>query len=55
MIMRFLETPNQLAGLGYYNTITEAQLAVIYPEQIQSFPKTSKFGVSHHTSMLLQC
>ena len=32
------ETPNQLAGLyGYYNTLTEAQLAVIYPEQIQSF------------------
>jgi predicted Zn-dependent peptidase len=32
------ETPNQLAGLyGYYNTIAEAELAVIYPEQIQSF------------------
>ncbi len=32
------ETPTQLAGLyGYYNTIAEAQLAVIYPEQIQSF------------------
>lgn len=32
------ETPNQLAGLyGYYNTIAQAHLAVIYPEQIQSF------------------
>lgn len=32
------ETPNQLAGLyGYYNTLAEAQLAVIYPDQIQSF------------------
>lgn len=32
------ETPTQLAGLyGYYNTIAEAELAVIYPEQIQSF------------------
>lgn len=32
------ETPNQLAGLyGYYNTISEAKLAFIYPEQIQSF------------------
>lgn len=31
------ETPNQLAGLyGYYNTIAEAELAVIYPKQIQS-------------------
>jgi len=34
------------AGLyGYYNTITEAQLAVIYPEQIQFFkPKTSSLA-----------
>jgi len=32
------ETPNQLASLyGYYNTIAEAKLAMIYPEQIQSF------------------
>ncbi len=32
------ETPNQLAGLyGYYNTIAKAELAVIYPNQIQSF------------------
>lgn len=32
------ETPNQLAGLyGYYSTIANAQLATIYPEQIQSF------------------
>lgn len=32
------ETPNQLAGLyGYYNTIAEAKLAFVYPEQIQSF------------------
>lgn len=32
------ETPNQLAGLyGYYNTIAEANLAFIYPEQIRSF------------------
>jgi len=32
------ETPNQLAGLyGYYNTIAEAELAVSYPKQIQSF------------------
>ena len=32
------ETPNQLASLyGYYNTIAEAKLAVIYPQQIQSF------------------
>lgn len=32
------ETPSQLAGLyGYYNTIAQAELAVIYPEQIQSF------------------
>ena len=32
------ETPNQLASLyGYYNTIAEAKLAFIYPEQIQSF------------------
>ena len=31
------ETPNQLAGLyGYYGTIAEAELAVTYPEQIQS-------------------
>ena len=32
------ETPNQVAGLyGYYNTIAEAKLAVVYPSQIQSF------------------
>lgn len=32
------ETPNQLAGLyGYYNTLAKAQLAVSYPQQIQSF------------------
>ena len=32
------ETPNQLAGLyGYYNTIAQAELAVTYPQQIQSF------------------
>ena len=32
------ETPNQLAGLyGYYNTIAQAELAVTYPHQIQSF------------------
>ena len=32
------ETPNQLAGLyGYYNTIAQVELAVAYPEKIQSF------------------
>lgn len=32
------ETPNQLTGLyGYYNTIAKAELAVTYPQQIQSF------------------
>ncbi len=32
------ETPNQIAGLyGYYNTIAQAELAVTYPQQIQSF------------------
>ena len=32
------ETPNQLAGLyGYYNILGEAELAVSYPHQIQSF------------------
>ncbi|MBR8833679.1 MAG: insulinase family protein [Stigonema ocellatum SAG 48.90 = DSM 106950] len=32
------ETPNQLAELyGYYNTIAQAELAVTYPQQIQSF------------------
>jgi zinc protease len=32
------ETPNQLSGLyGYYNTIAQAELAVTYPQQIQSF------------------
>ncbi|MBH8567130.1 insulinase family protein [Nostoc sp. CENA67] len=32
------ETPNQLTGLyGYYNTIAQAELAVAYPQQIQSF------------------
>ena len=32
------ETPNQLAGLyGYYNTLAEAQIAMNYPQQIQSF------------------
>jgi zinc protease len=32
------ETPSQLAGLyGYYNTIANAELSVIYPEQIKSF------------------
>lgn len=32
------ETPNQLAGLyGYYNTITDVELAVTYPDQILSF------------------
>jgi predicted Zn-dependent peptidase len=32
------ETPNQLASLyGYYNTIAQAELAVKYPQQIQSF------------------
>lgn len=32
------ETPNQLTGLyGYYNTIAKAELAVRYPQQIQSF------------------
>ena len=31
------ETPNQLASLyGYYGTIAEAELAIAYPEQIQS-------------------
>jgi len=37
MIMRFLRKRRTNSGLCYYNTITEAQLAVIYPEQIQSF------------------
>ncbi|MBH8576158.1 insulinase family protein [Nostocaceae cyanobacterium CENA369] len=33
-----IETPNQVAGLyGYYNTIAQAELAVTYPQQIQSF------------------
>jgi zinc protease len=32
------ETPNQLAGLyGYYNTITQAELAITYPWQIKSY------------------
>ncbi|MDZ8027469.1 MAG: M16 family metallopeptidase [Nostoc sp. SerVER01] len=32
------ETPNQLTGLyGYYNTIAQAELAVTYPQEIQSF------------------
>ncbi|NJL09966.1 MAG: insulinase family protein [Calothrix sp. SM1_7_51] len=32
------ETPNQLTGLyGYYNTIARAELAVTYPDEIQSF------------------
>lgn len=32
------ETPNQLASLyGYYSTIAQAELAVKYPQQIQSF------------------
>lgn len=32
------ETPNQLTGLyGYYNTISQAEVAVTYPQQIQSF------------------
>jgi len=32
------ETPNQLSSLyGYYNTIAQAELAVTYPQQIQSF------------------
>ncbi|MBD2295729.1 insulinase family protein [Anabaena sphaerica FACHB-251] len=32
------ETPNQLTSLyGYYNTIAQAELAVAYPQQIQSF------------------
>ncbi|WP_211517624.1 pitrilysin family protein [Geitlerinema sp. PCC 9228] len=32
------ETPSQLAGLyGYYQTITTAEQAIAYPEQIQSF------------------
>ncbi len=32
------ETPNQLTSLyGYYNTIAQAELAVTYPQQIQSF------------------
>lgn len=31
------ETPDQIAGLyGYYNTIANAELAVVYPQQIQS-------------------
>lgn len=32
------ETPNQLTSLyGYYNTIAKAELAVTYPQEIQSF------------------
>ncbi len=32
------ETPSQLAGLyGYYYTLSEAEIAVTYPQQIQSF------------------
>lgn len=32
------ETPNQLAGLyGYYNTVSNIELAVTYPDQILSF------------------
>jgi predicted Zn-dependent peptidase len=32
------ETPNQLAGLyGYYNTVSQVELAVTYPDQILSF------------------
>ncbi|MBU7583521.1 MAG: insulinase family protein [Nostoc sp. TH1S01] len=32
------ETPNQLTGLyGYYNTIAQAEVAITYPQQIQSF------------------
>lgn len=33
-----METPNQMASLyGYYNTLAKAELAVNYPQQIQSF------------------
>ncbi|MCF4965776.1 M16 family metallopeptidase [Nostoc sp. CMAA1605] len=32
------ETPNQISGMyGYYNTIAQAELSVIYPQQIKSF------------------
>jgi predicted Zn-dependent peptidase len=32
------ETPHQLTSLyGYYNTISQAELAVVYPQHIQSF------------------
>lgn len=32
------ETPNQIAGLyGYYNTVSNVELAVTYPDQILSF------------------
>ena len=35
------ETPNQLTGLyGYYNTVAQAELAVAYPQAIQSFNTT---------------
>lgn len=34
----YTETPSQIAGLyGYYSTIASAQLALIYPQEIQSF------------------
>ncbi|WP_045056575.1 M16 family metallopeptidase [Aliterella atlantica] len=34
----YTETPSQIAGLyGYYSTIASAQLALLYPQQIQSF------------------
>ncbi|MBV8882962.1 MAG: insulinase family protein [Chroococcidiopsidaceae cyanobacterium CP_BM_RX_35] len=33
-----METPNQMASLyGYYNMLATAELAVLYPQQIQSF------------------
>ncbi|MBV9384913.1 MAG: insulinase family protein [Chroococcidiopsidaceae cyanobacterium CP_BM_ER_R8_30] len=33
-----METPNQMASLyGYYNTLATAELAVLYPQRIQSF------------------
>lgn len=34
----YTETPSQIAGLyGYYSTIASAELAPLYPQQIQSF------------------
>lgn len=46
------ETPTQLAGLyGYYSTIADAELAAIYPTQIQSYqPEDLQFLAQNYLS-----